>query len=243
MKKSVKIALYIVLSITTCVFGYLSYTQYNRIDNALDEAKSAPSEVPALQPKPVAGGQGYARFLTYGACFVISVLILAVILANDVSQFVGNRFLKAAYGDESETINDPDYEFAEQQWADGQHLEAIRLMREYLQKNPREQHVALRIAEIYEKDLQNNLAAALEYEEVLKEKLSPERWGWAAIHLCNLYFKLNHTDKAVDLLRRIDSEYPETAAAEKARKRLALYDSGGDVAPEEGQPSDETPTA
>ena len=34
-------------------------------------------------------------------------------------------------------------------------------MREYLKKNPREQHAALRIAEIYEKDLQNNLAAAL----------------------------------------------------------------------------------
>ena len=56
-------------------------------------------------------------------------------------------------------------------------------MREYLLKNPREQHVSLRIAEIYEKDLANPLAAALEYEEVLKQKLPAERWGWAAIHL------------------------------------------------------------
>jgi len=32
-----------------------------------------------------------------------------------------------------------------------QHLEAVRLMREYYNKNPREVHVALRIAEIYEK--------------------------------------------------------------------------------------------
>src|SRR6266540_2284702 len=93
-------------------------------------------------------------------------------------------------------------------WADGHHLEAIRLMREYLQKNPREQHVALRIAEIYEKDLQNYLAAALEYEEVLKHKLPPERWGWAAVHLCNLYTsKLNHSDKAIILLQRIVTEY------------------------------------
>ena len=66
----------------------------------------------------------------------------------------------------------------------------------------------------------NPLAAALEYEEVLKQKLAPERWGWAAIHLCNLYLKLDQHDKSVALLRRIDSEYGETAAAEKARKRL-----------------------
>src|SRR2546429_1455339 len=45
----------------------------------------------------------------------------------------------------------------------GNFLEAIQLMRDYLKQNPREQHVALRIAEIYEKDLQNFLAAALEY--------------------------------------------------------------------------------
>ena len=60
-------------------------------------------------------------------------------------------------------------------------------MRDYYNKNPREVHVALRIAEIYEKDLNNHLAAALEYEEVLKKKLPAERWGWAAIHLVNLY--------------------------------------------------------
>ena len=99
-------------------------------------------------------------------------------------------------------------------------LERKKQRREYLKKNPREQHVALRIAEIYEKDLLNPLAAALEYEEVLKHKLAPERWGWAAIHLCNLYSKLNHQDKVIALLRRIDAEYGNTAAAEKARKRL-----------------------
>jgi tetratricopeptide (TPR) repeat protein len=93
-------------------------------------------------------------------------------------------------------------------------------MRDYLKKNPREQHVAIRIAEIYEKDLGNYLAAALEYEEVLKHKLPPDRWGWAAIHLCNLYFKLNQEQKGYALLRRIVKEYPQTPAADKARKRL-----------------------
>ena len=115
---------------------------------------------------------------------------------------------------------------AEHEWADGNHLEAIRLMRDYLKKYPREQHAALRIAEIYENDLHNYLAAALEYEEILTKKLPAERWGWSAIHLCNLYLKLDQQEKAVALLRRIDAEYGETAAAEKACQRLAMYDGG-----------------
>jgi predicted Zn-dependent protease len=134
------------------------------------------------------------------------------------------------FNDEGTGIKNPEYEEAEQAWANGQHLDAIRMMREYLTKNPREQYVALRIAEIYEKDLKNDLAAALEYEEVLKHKLPPQRWGWAAIHLCNLYFKLHKTDNAVALLRRIVNEYGETPAAEKARKRLALFETSGEEA-------------
>ena len=79
-------------------------------------------------------------------------------------------------------------------------------------------------------------AAALEYEEVLKQKLPPERWGWAAIHLCNLYFKLNQLDKSVAFLRRVEAELKETAAAEKARKRLeelGLSISAEELAPEQ----------
>jgi hypothetical protein len=62
----------------------------------------------------------------------------------------------------------------------------------------------------------------LEYEEILKQKLPDERWGWAAVHLCNLYSKLNQQDKARDLLKRIAEEYPNTAAAKKARSHLGL---------------------
>ncbi len=95
-------------------------------------------------------------------------------------------------------------------------------MRDYLKSHPRELYVAIRIAEIYEKDLGNYLATALEYEEVLRHRLRPEQWGWAAIHLANLYSgKLNQTDKAVALLRRIVSEHGETAAAAKAQARLS----------------------
>lgn len=161
-----------------------------------------------------------SRVGLWTAVFVLSMIGLGLLIALDVSHYVGNKSLKVLYNEDADGMANPEYEAAEQTWANGQHLEAIRMMREYLDKNPREQFVAIRIAEIYEKDLGNYLAAALEYEEVLKHKLPPERWGWAAIHLCNLYFKLNQEDKAVALLRRITSDYSETPAATKARKRL-----------------------
>lgn len=180
--------------------------------------------------KPAAKGSKSSIGI-HAACFLGCLVGLAVLSGHAFSQYVGQKAIKTIYNDEGEGMANPGYDEAEQEWADGNHLEAIRLMRAYLTKNPREQHVALRIAEIYEKDLKNALAAALEYEEVLTKKLSPERWGWAAIHLCNLYYKLNKPDKAFMLLKRIDVEYGQTAAASKARKRLALIDADGGQAP------------
>src|SRR5208283_2955686 len=132
--------------------------------------------------------------------------------------------------DVGESPHDPEYERAEAEWANGKFLDAIQMMRDFLKKHPREIHAALRIAEIYEKDLNNPLAAALEYEEVLKHKLSSERWGWAAIHLCNLYSRLGQQPKALALLRRIVEEYPRVAAAKKARAHLGLPELTEEVA-------------
>jgi len=106
--------------------------------------------------------------------------------------------------------------------------------------------VALRIAEIYEKDLNNPLAAALEYEEILKKKLPPERWGWAAIHLANLYSgKLDKPQQATALLERIINDYGQTAAAKKARERLGIPESSPEAAsppkPEDTPPSNLPP--
>jgi tetratricopeptide (TPR) repeat protein len=195
------------------------------IAKASEDAASA-NEVPTAmsgraggKPSGKRGGVGL-----WMALFVLSLIGLGILIASDVSQYFGNRALKTLYNEDAEGIANPEYEAAEQVWANGKHLEAIRMMREYLNKNPREQFVALRIAEIYEKDLGNYLAAALEYEEVLKHKLPAERWGWAAIHLCNLYFKLGQEEKGFALLRRLVKEHPETGAAEKARKRLGEVD-------------------
>src|SRR4051812_4311973 len=179
--------------------------------------------------KAAAGGatgkpDGHSRIGLWTGSFILSVIALGALIAWDISNFMGSRALKVLYNDENAGQKDPEYEEAEKIWANGQHLEAVRLMRDYYNKNPREVHVALRIAEIYEKDLNNFLAAALEYEEVLQKKLPAERWGWAAIHLCNLYFKLGQEMKGYALLQRIVKEYGNTQAAEKARKRLKEVD-------------------
>ena len=193
-----------------------------------------------------AGSSGGGRVGLWLGVFVLSLALLGLVIANDVSHFMGNRALTTLYNDEGKgQERDAEYDAAEQVWANGNHLEAVGMMRDYLKKNPREQHVAIRIAEIYEKDLGNFLAAALEYEEVLKHKLPPDRWGWSAIHLCNLYFKLNQEEKGYALLRRLAKEYPETQAAEKARKRLQQVDSsvGEQIATESNVQVARTPAA
>jgi len=230
MNKRTKIAIYAALAVTAGFLGWGFKTNYARLmDNSAPKADTDLVNVKlrdyAKQVQPI---QTDYHLGAWGAGLVASMVLLGLMAAHDVSQLFGTKVLKALYNDEREGIGQPDYEKAEQEWAKGNFLEAIQLMRDCLKENPREQHVALRIAEIYEKDLQNYLAAALEYEEVLEQKLPPERWGWAAIHLCNLYTsKLNQPDKGIALLRRIDAEYGQTAAAEKARKRLSQLEAEG----------------
>lgn len=211
-------------------------------------ATNAPSDtetagLPARQVRPAepqsGTGAGAGSHLGLNAAMTLAAVIgLALLLAQDVSRYLAERAHRSLHDDEGKVMVNPEYDQAEQVWANGDYLEAIRLMREFLKKNPRQVHVALRIAEIYEKDLANNLAAALEYEEILKFKLDPERWGWAAIHLCNLYNRISQPAKAEALLRRIVDEYGETAAAEKARERLGTIEQESPVAkgPEPSQP-------
>lgn len=181
------------------------------------------NEVAPVETPPARASSKKANSLVHLGIFVAAMLGLGGLGAWEVAHYLGNRAGRAVMAEDWVERKDPGYEKAEEEWARGNHLEAINLMREYLNKNPSEQHVALRIAEIYEKDLANYLAAALELEEVLTKKLPREKWGWTAIRLSNLYSgRLNQADKAMALLDRIVQDYPETGAAKKARQRLGL---------------------
>ena len=198
-------------------------------------AQTTNAPPPAQSPPPAASSRDYARVMGYGGALFVIAVFLAFLVAREITQFVARHAGQILFNEEGEIYKDLEYDPAEQEWAKANYLEAIRLLREYYQKKPREIHAAIRIAEIYEKDLRNYLAAALEYEEILQKKFHPEHWGWAAIHLANLYSgRLNQQDKAVALLRRIDAEYTKTAAAEKARRRLAMMEANeAEAAPEE----------
>jgi hypothetical protein len=223
----IKIGLYVVLAICATVGAHGFYSRYNNLMRDLPAVDEGDKNA-----KPAAAHATFSQVIVFGGVFFVSAVGLGLLIGHDFSHFVSERFGKIMYQDEGEAIKKTAYEEAEEIWANGNPLEAIQKMRDYLKENPREQHVALRIAEIYEKDLQNPLAAALEYEEVLKQKLQPEQWGWTAIHLCNIYnSKLGKPDKTKDLLRRIVNEYGETSAAEKARKRLSA---------DEGDPGENT---
>ncbi len=185
-------------------------------------AEPAPGNA-SLKPSPTSPPAPRLGFYGGGLCLLI--FCIGLLAAWDISQFLGNHTVKTLFNEDNPDMLDDEYEAAETEWGKGNYLEAIRLLRDYLVKRPRQQHAALRIAEIYEKDLNNPLAAALEYEEILQKKLPRERWGWAAIHLANLYSgPLEKPEQAVALLRRLDNEYGDTQAAEKARRRLAMID-------------------
>lgn len=196
-----------------------------------EQAATAESAGADIASKPLPTSPPVPRLGFYGGGLCLLILCLGLLAAWDISQFFGNRTVRTLFNDDNPDMLDDEYEAAETEWGKGNYLEAIRLLRAYLAKRPRQQRAALRIAEIYEKDLNNPLAAALEYEEILQKKLPRERWGWAAIHLANLYSgPLEKPDQAVALLRRLENEYSDTQAAEKARRRLAMID--GDLPPD-----------
>ena len=219
MNRSVKIGLYVGLSACVLVFGLWAMRSFRSAKgphSAIVATNQASENAVAAQAGENSGG-----WAGYGALAFFALVALAILAARDISHAVASRVEDFVFNDNLEGVKDPEYEEAERVWANGQPLEAIQLMRDYLKKHPTEQYAAIRIAEIYEKDLANYLAAALEYEEILKKKLPPDRWGWAAIHLANLYSgKLNKAAEAETLLRRIIAEHPQTAAAKKARERL-----------------------
>ena len=142
-------------------------------------------------------GRGWAQLLFWGFIGLASVAGLGALIAYDVSQYAGNRATESLFDDEGEGIPDSIDDLVDKAYADGDFLEAVRILREHLAKSPGSVEAQIRIAELYEKDLNNPLAAALEYEEILKKSLTLEKRGWTTIHLVNLYNRLDKPDQAL----------------------------------------------
>ncbi len=120
------------------------------------------------------------------------------------------------------------YEHAEYLALKGDRQGNIRLLQTILAKHPKHIYSVLRSAELYDKELQDFPRAALHCEEVLKLKLPPEPWGWAAIRPSNIYSgKLQQPHAALAIINRLAAEQPGTAAGAKALKRLAKISDAG----------------
>jgi TolA-binding protein len=211
--------------------------------NAPPSQTNVPAKTSPAVSRPAPASDESSRrsvMIVYLAALVGVVIGLGLLITHDVTQFMGGQVVDFLFDDLGEGERDPEYDRAEAEWANGKYLEAIQIMRDFLKKNPRGLYAALRIAEIYEKDLKNNLAAALEYEEILKHKLPANKWAWTAIHLCNLYSRLNQSDKALALLHRVADEYPRTSAAKKARAHLGIAEPAFEAAEEETEAEPES---
>ena len=182
------------------------------------------SQVDAGETEPLEKKGG---MMTYFSGMLAALIVFALLVARDLGHLIGER-VGGNYLTKSDKSRKADmYEEAEALWANGAFVDAIDSFRDYLRVFPGEYHVHKRIADIYEKDLVSFRAAAMEYEEMLEMDIPTARWGWVAIHLCNLYSgKLDDADRALALLRRVADECGDTPPAEKARERLAKIATG-----------------
>ncbi len=189
------------------------------------------AEQARLLKEATATGATSARAIMYLGGLVATIIALALFVGYEVAHFFGERAERTFVESETEPdVPPPVLEEAEKIRKDGEPLDAIRILREYLQEHPTELRAMSRIAEIYNYDLKNHLAAALEYEELLKRKLPAEEWAWSALHLAKLYGRLNQQEKSIALLEKIDKEYGKTAAAGRARRALKGTTTADEIA-------------
>lgn len=209
MKGKTKTAVYIASVVLAVFFAFLYLRQHSAVSHSASQAS-----------RPL--------MFTFLALLSLSVLVLVLLAVLDLKQFFSNRVEQWMVQGSGPVGSVPELEEAQRVRASGDPLEAIRLLREYLRAHPYELHVMSRIAEIYRYDLSNDLAAALEYEELLKHKLPDDQWSWAALHLAKLYGRLNELEKSVALLERLDNDYSHTIAGRRAKKALqAVRDPEG----------------
>ncbi len=180
-------------------------------------------------------GRNYFRLLAYTIGFAATVLVLGLVAAQDFGHLLKFRLGREVSYVDARSERNANYERAEHLALKGDHTGAIRLLQSILAKHPTHTHSALRIAELYDKELQDFPRAALHYEEVLKLKLTPNQWGWVATRLANIYSgKLQEPQAAVALIQRLAAEHPGTVAGAKAINRLAMI-SNASLDPEGGK--------
>jgi len=156
---------------------------------------------------------------------LIAGAVLAMFMAWDVAQFLGWQAERLFLGGGRLSRLTPVWWTSERLRKEGNANEAVRVLRETFESRPRQWRLSVRIAEIYQHDLDNPLAAALEYEELLKRRLPRPARAWLMVRLAACYLLLRRADDAAAKLREVMRKFPHTPAAEKAGRRLARMES------------------
>ena len=161
--------------------------------------------------------RAYALFSVY----LISSAVLAVFVAWDVAQFFGWQAERLFLGGGRLSRLTPTWWRAERLCKVGEGDEAVRVLRAAASAHPRQWRLGVRIAEIYQHDLTNPLAAALEYEELLKRRLPRPARAWLMVRLAACYLLLRRVEESAAMLRLVMVKFPRTPAGKKAARRLA----------------------
>lgn len=173
-------------------------------------------------------GRNYLGMLGHTVGFAVAMVVLGFVAAQDFGYLLKFRMGKEISYVDARSERNSSYERAEQIALKGQPREAIRALEAIVAKHPNHIHSILRIAELYDKELQDFQNAALHYEELLKQKIPDEQWGWIAIRLANIYSgKLNQPETAIALISRLAAEHPGTQAGAKALKRMGMIAKAG----------------
>lgn len=158
--------------------------------------------------------------------YLLAGAVLAVFVAWDVSRFFGGIAGQLFWGGGRLASITPAWWKAERLCRDKQPLEAIRVLREHLKSHPKHWAAAVRIAEIYEHQLNDALAAALEYESLLNQRLPKSARAEILLRLAACHLLRHQADECAARLQEVIADFPGTSAAAKAERRLARIQGG-----------------
>jgi hypothetical protein len=153
--------------------------------------------------------------------YLLTGAVLAVIVAWDVSRFFGSHAARLFWGGGRVAGITSAWWKAERMCRDQQPREAIRVLRDHLASHPKHWAASVRIAEIYERELNDALSAALEYEALLQRKLPKSARAEVLLRLAACHLLRHQPDDCATCLQQVIVEFPGTDAAQKAGRRLA----------------------
>jgi len=119
MNKNLRIALYVVLLAGAVVFGLLFRNGFYRTTEEAANSSTNQSATTVGEPSKRAGSGEVGQMMTYGVLGLLSLLMLGILVARDVSHLVAHRVDKFIFDEDAEGERNPEYDDAEKVWPMG----------------------------------------------------------------------------------------------------------------------------